>query len=128
MAKEYDYEGVRKICSAGGDLDKSLSNLQEDLKKLRLLVNDCELLYHGIGRNCLAFKTYEEIYSIIGSTNSYNVWYNFGMWDAILKIKNMADQLKSNADSDEEEYEEEQRALEEEEEQDTGWNHLYWKW
>ena len=128
MAKEYSYEGVRKACSAGGEIDRTLNDLQSELKKLRLLINDCESLFHGKGRYCLAYKTYEDIYSLIGSTNSYNVWYNFGMWDAILKIKNMADQLKTNADQDEEEYNEEQSQLNEQDDNDSTWTHFYWRW
>ena len=113
MAKNYDFDSIIEKCSSGSDLDKNLDELQTHLKNLRLLINDAELLYHGVGLNSKIYRMYEDIYSVIGSTNSYNVWANFGMWNAILKVQSTAAQLKKNAEDDKEEYEEEQREAEE---------------
>ena len=114
MVKKYDFDAVKTLCAANGKVDRSLDRLQQDLKKLRLQLNECEKLFHGIGTNSNAYKMYDKLYNMLGGTNSYNFWGGFGMWNAVNKVKTTTDQLYVNAVNDKEAYEEEQRRLEEE--------------
>ena len=75
--KEYDYANVQSFCNSGGPLDTALSKLQSDLAKLRVKINECEPLYHGVGTTSPVYQKYQDLYNKIGTDQtSGSMWFN----------------------------------------------------
>ena len=91
--KKYDYDRVIDFTNSGGQLDQALTKLQEDLKKLRIKINDCEPLYHGKGTNSQVYKQYQYLYANIGNPNQ-------GLWNQVEGAAQLQDAMYSNAKSD----------------------------
>ena len=94
-AKKYDYEDVIKFTNTGGELDQALTQLQEDLKQLRIKINECEPLYHGKGTGSQVYKQYQYLYANIGNPNQ-------GLWNQVQGAAELQDAMYSNALGDKE--------------------------
>ena len=91
--KQYDYDEVVKFTNTNGELDQALIKLQDDLKQLRVKINECEPLYHGKGSSSQVYKQYQSLYANIGNPNQ-------GLWNQVQGAAELQDAMYTNALSD----------------------------
>ena len=90
--KSYPYEEVIDFTNSGGTLDTDLTTLQESIKKLTTMIQECEELYHGESGQGIQ-KQYKKIYGQIGKDKS-------GMWGAVTNIADLNNFMHANAQYD----------------------------
>ena len=99
--KKYDYNYVINLCTPNSRLDRELQELQTELKKLNMDIQNCENHFHGKGYNSKIYESYEELYRIIGKENTG------GCWKLINNIINTVDKVKYAAENDLDDYNDE---------------------
>ena len=109
--KSYEYNDVINACSSNSKIANDLKELQYILKDLNKDISKCEDYFHGKSYNSRIYKSYDELYEIIGKENKG------GCWDLVYKIINTLNTVKGYAQSDLDAYnaevEEENRRFEE---------------
>ncbi|MCX4364716.1 MAG: hypothetical protein OSJ70_02920 [Bacilli bacterium] len=98
MSKSYNYDEVIEFCKAGGPIDNSLAQLQEDLKNLRLITEQCQELFHGEGASGI-YSAYDTIFKNIGYANSGS---SVGAWGVAANIRTINSSVYYNALRDKE--------------------------
>ncbi len=91
--KAYDYDEVMNMTKTGGEMDDLLTTLQENIKSLRVKVNELEKLYHGKGQDSTIYKGYKVFYDVIGTTNK-------GMWNDVSNLHRLECLIYRNAKYD----------------------------
>ena len=91
--KSYEYEEVLTFSGSNGKMDSTLTELQKHLKELRILVNECEPLYHGKGTTSPIYNQYKTLYANIGNPNQ-------GLWNQVNGAAQLQNKIYSNAKSD----------------------------
>ncbi len=91
--KSYEYDEVLAFSGSNGKMDSTLTQLQKHLKELRVLVNECEPLYHGKGATSPIYNQYKILYANIGNPNQ-------GLWNQVNGAAQLQNKIYSNAKSD----------------------------
>lgn len=91
--KAYDYDEVMNMTNTGGEMDDLLTTLQDNLKSLRVKVNELEKLYHGKGAHSTIYRGYQVFYKAIGKGNE-------GMWSDVYNLHKLENMIYRNAKYD----------------------------
>ncbi len=91
--KAYEYDRVIEFTQSGGAMDQALSDLQKSLKELRVLINECEPLYHGKGQTSPVYNQYKYLYNNIGTPSS-------GLWNQVYGAVLLQNDMYTNAVND----------------------------
>ena len=96
--KKYAYDEVVEFCSTNGPLDSAVQKLQEDLKKLRVVIEENQELFHGKGTKSSVYRQYSNLLNNVGQAPNEGV--GNGMWNIVKKATDVINVMYTNAIND----------------------------